>query len=386
MQYQTDTTAVQTRKQTNQAFAEATRRTENVNSSLKLLLCPPDSSGKASATGAGCWPMLFIPQVKLCNDSTLRDDANPEKGCVGEYGVREAPIGMKAYFDFLRYVFSENILKNTAFQLQTTLNSAALSTAAQDLAASEALYRLSAARLPINSSPVQQNIDPAIKDFQVNYLNCRNIDPAHALREYAKALSEQSSGDSKIGIELTSVEEISKTTNTLMAQFKLPAETAENKSAFRLLIDVSMGCTANQTIPVFDPKITVGINNRCTADDANAFYAMASYDVAQSATRDVYRYLNTRLKQVYARLLNEAGAGLKATDTDTPPDSPELRRRLATVVKEVMIPWVESQLDRLDEADKTRGEFSKRVQRIYADHEGCVYETNNKGQGDEIPN
>lgn len=358
--------AIDIRNDINSKFAQTTRRVENINTALKPLICPPDSSGVAMN---GCWPLYFLPQVKLCNDATL------DGACTGPYGVREAPLSMKAYFDFLRYVFSENIVKNGLVDLKGKIQEANISPAAQGQAASKAVYRLSAAKLPATTSTQPRTVEADIKDFQVNYLNCRNADATYPLREYARALGEKASTDSgsnTVNIQLTAADVISKTTSDLMSRLKLPSEMQENQNALRLLVDVSLGCSTNQTIPVFDPNITASISNRCMESDADTFYTMASYDVAQASTRDVYRYLNTRLKQVYARLLNETGAGLKVEETDTTPDSPELRRRLATAVKEVMIPFVESQLERIDEAEKSRGEFSRRVQRIYADRQGCV--------------
>ena len=59
--------------------------------------------------------------------------------------------------------------------------------------------------------------------------------------------------------------------------------------------------------------------------------------------------------------------------TTSPTISPELNNRLARVVKEVMIPEIESQIERLNDLTNTRGQFAQRVQQIYATKNGCIY-------------
>ncbi|NBV54790.1 MAG: hypothetical protein EBR79_03660, partial [Proteobacteria bacterium] len=246
------------------------------------------------------------------------------------------------------------------------------------------------------------------KDFQTNYLNCKNKDAINNLKEYAVQINQNSQpagnfvNENATPITNITLKTFSQTEiQAITGIFAQSLGSAPNIQVMDLsnLTEIVLGCTINQTIPMLDPVITAQLSTSCDAADRQAFYAMASHDVALASTRDVYRYLATQLKQVRSRLESEplksassttagttggtAGGATAGATAEDSPDSPELRRRLAAAITNVMLPAVESQLERLNELEKTRGQFAKRVETIYATKRGCVYTT---GQGNQPTN
>jgi hypothetical protein len=72
------------------------------------------------------------------------------------------------------------------------------------------------------------------------------------------------------------------------------------------------------------------------------------------------------------QLVPQAANATAGTAGTTPTVSRELNARLATAVKEAMIPYVEGQLERIDELSRVRGQYAQRVQQIYATKSGCM--------------
>lgn len=388
-QYVSDTAANTVRKEVNKAFAEKMRSVEDVNATIKPLLCTID---KDDTEGSGCWISYLIPQVRVCYD------AGQPKACEGDnaYGVKEPLVSMQRLFDIYRFALEDQLVSRRVIPLQQQIKNFGVDANMQHLAAGEAALLLSTATITRTSgsgtagavSRIELLPDESVLDFQVNYLSCKNPDPLNPLLKFKDRLQKRmdkaklKGGDGKLAaLSLPVVAENTSLFDAMVKdQVKLPSTGATNDQdvlAFTKMLDVSFGCTLNQNVPMLDPNLTVSVN-QCTTPDQYAFYTMAGYDVSLAATRDVYRYVNLRLKQAYTTLLSQNRVPSPTTTTGgtttatSPTLSPEINSRLATVVKESMIPYIESQIERLDEIDRTRGKFSQRVQQIYADRGGCI--------------
>lgn len=400
-QYVSNTTAVATRTKALTDFATQTRALENVTNAIQPLLCK--STGKNSDNSdAGCWQTLLIPQVRLCLDDTL--------GCTDSkgYSVNDPLLTMPRLFDTFRYIMDDTVIARRVNNFNQTVSYLSIPNTIQRSVAIDASLELSAVTLnrngtsgsgqgtSISGNPSTDSPDVNVSEFQFSYLNCKQADILNPLKWYAQLLNTQhakttnsqqttgatpaSAATQNISVSILAQSDYKK----VLDQLKLTDASDAQKQALLSLSWTSLGCTANQSVPIFDPMITASLNTQCTPDDRYAFYTMAGYDVSLTATRDIYRYLAMRLKQVYTQLLinavTPAGASPTAVTGSTgaattpagPTISPEINRRLATVVKEVMIPYVESQVDRLNDQANTRGEFAKRVRQIYASKTGCI--------------
>ncbi|RYG61632.1 MAG: hypothetical protein EON60_02690 [Alphaproteobacteria bacterium] len=376
-QYVSDTTILTMRKDMNETFAKDVRRVENVTLAIQPLLCP-DVSGTADT---GCWASYLIPQARVCQGDFL------ENGCSGTgYSINQPQVSMGRMFDTLRYLMDYTVNQSvTPFNKQVeSLNFLATERSG---AASQVAYWLSTKLAQDDmklGTPNEKLTDynivkahPSVQDFQYNYLNCRSADNdmLKPVTQYATMLKAKVASDpSKSGITFTPPKYDKY--KEIMTTLDLPG-TTEQKDAMTSMALAALGCTANQTVPMFDANISAYMTSSCLPSDVDAYYTMAGYDVAHTATRDIYRYLNLRLKQVYTRLMTENTVPASVSSTV----SPELNRRLAAVVKESMIPYVEEQLARLDDVNKARGQFAQRVQQIYANKSGCVYGSGNAGRG-----
>ena len=392
--YISDTTIVTDRKKSNLDFAKQTRAAENVNETIKSWLCTPpagttaNASGTASKTeGNGCFPSLLIPQVRLCLDGTLPGGCKDAAG----YGVKDAIMPMPRLFDIYRFILDDEVVGRRIQPLQEQIRNIGVPIEIQKKAAADAVLLMSTgtvARLKsgntLSASRVNQPL-PAVEDFQLNYLSCRNpsvMEPIQKYMEKLQAKLTEAEAKSPKGAATTlklPVMDSAVYTSIVKDKVQLdkydPAPTADDIAAFAQMLEVSLGCAANQTIPMFDPNLTVSFNaNKCALEDKQAFYTMAGYDLAMAATRDTYRFVNSRLKQVYTRLMTEQIVPTPSTSTAnaTPTVSPEINARLAAAVKESMIPYIEAQIERLDEMSRSRGQFAQRVERIYTMRSGCV--------------
>lgn len=376
LQYSNDSQAIALRRTEANKFVVTILGSENVNVAIRNTLCPTETSGQAATS---CWINLFIPQVRLCHTGDLTGGCQPTT----DYGVLEAPLAITAYFDILRFAMYNGVVPKLIEDLQIEISdNGAIAPSILEKAAQTATLNL--ARVT-NNNPVSAT-DPTVRAFQTKYLNCKNSDIGFPLRIYRQAINaamtpEGENAQTPTGVLVTDAVTQFRTAEyrtELEDQIRLPASVAQAETdALYQVIEASLGCTANNVIPIFDPQITASLENQCDAEDIDAFYNIASNDVATTATRDLYRFIALRLKQAYARLLTEKGAGIDQTNATAGlvNDSPELRQRLAAAVKEVMIPAVETQISRLDELEKSRGEFGKRVQKIYSHKSGCVVDS-----------
>ncbi len=384
-QYVSDTAAATMRKDMNTQFANQVRMVENVTNALTPLLCPVNGTDTDTQ---GCWQTLLIPQVRLCLDSSL--------GCTDSNGYKVNPplLTMSRYFDTMRFIMDEIVIARHVIDLNQQLTKNNVDGSTQKLAASEATLSLSnatyqrlgsaggASSTVLMGYPVNEKLVPdlSVRDFQLNYLNCKDPDLTTPLKEYARKLTSRLSDRKSGAVTITPLILEADDYDKPLEKLGLTDASEEQIKALKSLSWASLGCTANQQIPMFDPNIMASLQNQCMPEDRYAYYAMAGNDVALTATRDVYRYLNQQLKQVYTRLLTESV--VQKTETSTSADStvssdpvisPELNARLARVVKEVMIPEIETQIERLNDLTVTRGEFAQRVQQIYATKSGCIY-------------
>lgn len=382
-----DTTALAVRNEKLKAFYEQTRKVERVDEAIRPYLCPATKDNDAK--GAGCWKKFLLPQVRVCLGNTL------EKGCTeGEYGIKEPVISMQRLFDTMRFVMEDEVVARRVVSLTTQFSNQSIDKSTLHLAASDASLMMSTGTITRNAESRTGQVsgttgavaqisilpDESVLDYQLNYLSCKNVDVLNPLKQYVRFINKRRESNVSSATSINDVSDMSRDIyEAVVDKMKLPTtEGSESDEAdiyaVSGLLEVALGCTVNQSIPIFDPNITASLQTQCGPQDRSAFYAMAGYDVSLQATRDVYRYLGLKLKQTYARLLTEAMVPVSDTTSTavSPTLSPELNSKFATVVKDVMIPYVESQIQRLDELSSTRGAFGQRVREIYKAKDGCI--------------
>ncbi|RYG60987.1 MAG: hypothetical protein EON60_05185 [Alphaproteobacteria bacterium] len=387
-QYVSDTTILTMRKDMNEAFAKEVRRVENVTKAIVPLLCPYEKEGTEDMQ-EGCWAEMLIPQVRVCLEGSLECE-----GGENAYKITEPLLSMQRMFDAMRYIMDDAIIarrinpylaeldKLDDNLVQRAGREAALSTSYGTLFRMEAGAAGMTDKTPFSNPTNVVPVNKSVRGFQLGYLNCKDPDiflPVKALRD--KIDIELKTGTKPV-LNVLALSDY----NAFVESMKLTdGDTTvldNSKEAGKTMIDAvaavmwsSMGCTANQSVPMFDANIMSSMSTQCSATDRYAFFTMAGYDVSMAATRDVYRYLNYRLKQTYSQLLTDARVPrpISSSVTTSPTINLELNNRLAAVVKDTMIPYVDAQLARLEEVQKSRGQFAQRVQQIYANKSGCVY-------------
>lgn len=386
-QYVSDTTLLDLRKKINTDFTKEIRRVENVTKAIAPLLCPfhQDNTDDLSE---GCWEELLIPQVRVCLEGQFEcSDAE------GAYTVTEPLVGMQRLFDVMRYVLDEMVIARrvnpyTAELYRQNHNDVAQAGKLAALSTSYAsLFRMTSGAAgvakttkfsePINTKPV----DKSAVAYQLGYLNCKDPDLFLSLKELRDQVDIKLNASGKTPpvlteLALSDVKDFVKTMKLRDGDGTEYVASGPEIQGFANMTWVSLGCAANHTVPLFDPNIVASISTKCMPADRYAYFTMAGYDVSMAATRDIYRYLGYRLKQVYAQLLTDPRVPRIVSKTAPPVSttvSVEINNRLAAAVKDSMIPYVEAQLARLDEVQKTRGQFAQRVQQIYVNKTGCVY-------------
>ncbi|MCA3244533.1 MAG: hypothetical protein INF43_04430 [Alphaproteobacteria bacterium] len=355
-------------KQKVESYAESLRKAQDVNRMLRPLLCPnarPLGSVNA-AQAAACWPNLFLPQVRLQAEGVTTN--NPTT----DFGVKAAPLSVSAFLDGLRSSvggqFQDLVL--TPFRQSIVV----VEQASLNQAAEVASRAISAA------PPVPDN---RMREFTVDYLNCKNPDITLALKEYGKALEQTGTappqGPTPSGTPLGFTPAAYGPSETQVIANKMLTGTITDEAIqadrtdLASLLDIAAGCAVNQQIPFLDPVLLANLNS-CKTDDQNAFFTMAAYDVAVTGTRNVLNYTRSQLQTALGRL--EAGdqTSLLALQTNNQiPDSPAIRERLAAAIRTIMLPHITQQLARLDEFEATRGAFGKRVSQIYVNKQGCLF-------------
>lgn len=380
-QYVSDTTAFDLRKKSNKEFATQVRASENVTKAIIPLLCP-SADGKDDAAKS-CWQELLIPQVRVCLDGAMGCDTK------GGYAVKDPLISMQRMFDTMRYMVDDTVVARRVNKFTADMDRFDNSLVVQ--AAREAGLSIGYAtlfRMESGSGGALQNptlssykntVEKSVMDFQADYLNCKDPDILSPLLALNNSIQKAMDKAKMTGEKPTLPALAASDFESIIKLMKIKMADDEDLSpeltkALSQVTWSALGCSANHTVPLFDPNIVASLKTQCLPQDRYAFYSMAGYDTAMAATRDVYRYLNNRLKQVYTRLMLESTVpSAKTSSSASPTLNPELNSRLALAVKETMIPYMESQLTRLDEVQKSRGEFARRVQQIYADKSGCVY-------------
>lgn len=378
-QYVSDTSLITMRNDTLKTFAEKIREVENVTKAISPLLCDDSSKTKGKKT---CWQGLLIPQARLCLEGSL--------GCTDTSGYKVADplLPMPRLFDTFRYIMDDVVVARRVNNLHRQITMAGIQSSAITEAGEDAALVISAAtwarstdggiEATVAGTPSfgyarksTDGVDETVEAFQLNYLACKDADILSSIKAYQTKLNyltavETDHSDSKFSIpELTATDY-----RTVIDRLGINDDEAEQTTGLNSMAWVALGCTANQSIPIFDPNLFASLNTQCEQQDRYAFYSMASYDVSLQATQSVYRFLALRLKQVYAQLLTDAT--VPGSDAKDPVISKEINARLAQVVKEAMIPQVEAQIERLNGLTQTRGAFAQRVQQIYTQKKGCM--------------
>lgn len=351
-------------KKTNKAFADDVVANQNLKTALKPLLCVKQTGDPLES---GCWHMLMLPDVQLCADATLTKEGDT-KGCSDgkTYGVREAPVNVSMFFDLMRYATSQGMVSKTLMPLLQKIQDAGLDANLKRLAAQDAVYKYG------QDAPVTATLDDSIKPFQRTYLACASSDVSKQLTLWVDALKARAKdvGNESVNITVDTFGNADYTNMvdkmTYLNTSSENATDANAKKSLAALAEAAAGCSVIKHVPMFDPNLIAALGE-CSDKDLKAFYIMASYDAALQATRDTYGYLLLRLKQVYGQVLSNAAVPGTANTI-----SPAMNEKLATAVKEVWIPAVENQLERLDKLNANRGQFAQRVQSIYTNRRGCV--------------
>jgi len=372
-QYVSNTTAMEVRTERLTAYYTKLREAERVDLAIRPLLCQITQEGDED--GAGCWAKFLIPQVRICLGNNL------EGGCTeGVYGVKEPLVPMQRLFDTMRFIMENDVIQNRVVPFNNGIR--ALNASTRQQAAREATIVMSTTKLTGSSTTLvgQVAVMPteAVRDFQLNYLSCKNNDVLNGYRQYKRFIEKQMNQNGatsdipdllpfNFAVIESTIEKME-----LAAEENSTSDEADIK-AVSALLESAMGCTANQSIPIFDPNITAALQTTCSDEDIYAFYSIAGNDVAAASTRDVYRYLNFKLKQAYTRLMTEAMVPVSdTTNTSVSPTyGPELNAKFAQVVKDVMIPYTETQIERLNDINASRGQLGQLVNEIYASKNGC---------------
>lgn len=355
-QYVSDTTAMAQRVSVTTAFAKEIRGAEYANIAIRSLVC-----GVSDTTTDGCWQELLLPQVRVCNDPTLEGGCNPDG-----YGVEEAPIRMLPLFDTLRLAVTEDVNRKVVSKLVSQLNNQGIDGATQIAAAKAAVVN-------INIQPFKAAATHSLIDFEKNYLNCRSPDLLYPLTQFVTEINKTAT--TKLTAPTLDTPPFQSNVNVLLGTIPATSDPGftKDKDDFKNYVNTAIGCVTTQTIPMLDPMIIVQTNLQCTSEDMDAFYALASYDVATTAIRESYEYLLDRLKSAQARLrVEDTRPPLNSLDAAKLP-SKELNRRLADIIEQLMIPHLQNQIHRLEGINAARGEFGSRIKQIYADKAGCVY-------------
>ncbi len=374
-------------KQTSQSFAQAQAEAADVNKLVRKYMCPETLAGQQGGTGGTCWPNLLVPQVRLCTTENW-SSACTEKG----YGVTEAPLRLNTLHDALRTAVADGLVRKTVNPFRQNLITAQVTNAMLELAATGSIARL--------GTTASSSIDPIVKSFVAGIM-CQQTDinaPLDALsKEVQGMLSRDRNRDKQAsGNDMADVTALAITPFTLAdyasvaSKIQFPASPLidTDKAGLGPLLEVAAGCAANQQVPFLDPQLFMNVVNTCNEDSQRAYLAMSAFDVATAATRNIYEYVEGRLKFTLGQLESadisvplvtqaaDANSGAAAQPGAQPaaplPQSVELRRRAAVVVGTVMLPAVQQQLKRLETLAASRGEFARRLEGLFKTKDGCL--------------
>lgn len=366
MQYVSNTTAMQAFKDTNQQFADALYASQNVNAAVAKLICHPSEGG--SADEGGCWANLLLPQVQLCLSE------NPEECAKSEnYGIKPAPVNTRQFFDLTYTIFNSGVVTNVVNNMDIQFLKRSIQRPTYIAAGKSAALAMQTTS--VSATDFAGKAD--LQAFQAGYLNCNNADPLYGFKKYVdavKSIGTNSLPDGRKGDEtyltLRAFDDAS-----FYEDMKVPETAQADLANMKPFLQAAMACTINTSVPVFDPNITTTLRTTCGTADRVAFYDVAGYDIAMNTTRELYKYLALQLKQAYGRLLTENVVPAAAEDGESKPAtfSAAINAKLAAAIKDIMLPSVEAQLQRLNDLNNTRGAFGQKVQQIYSTKTGCVY-------------
>lgn len=371
-------------QQKSESYAESVRRAQDVNRMLRPLLCPnipPLGGNGVSPQAAACWPNLFLPQVRLMAEGVK--STSPQT----DFGVQSAPLTVSTFLDGLRSAVGGDFMTKVLTPFRQSITVTDPNTLAQAAEVAARALGSSAANIGVNSNPANANNPPLADNrraFVIDYLNCKNPDITLALQEYGNALRQvgvqdvqgPTQGGTPLGLTPATfgANDYQPIADRMFANSNIndPAIQADRTDLPRLM-EVAAGCATNQQIPFLDPMVLAHLSS-CQTDDQNAFFSMAAYDVAVTATRNVLNYTKSQLQTVLGRL--EAGdqTSLQALQTNNSiPDSPAIREKLATAVRTIMLPHLEQQLARLNQFEASRGAFGQRVSAVYQQKVRCLF-------------
>ena len=364
LQYSTENNMLRTT--TNRSLIAEINNSEIVTNRLRQMLCPASSVVTPPAAGStvACWPLLLLPRVRVC--------AAEELGCGtgGYYGVRTPVVEVQQVLDAILTVMLNNVQPNVIDRFNQQLAQKGVEDAGQKIAADSAAQKL-------NSTPSAPSPLPAEKilaNFQRS-LNCPTREMLRPMTKYVEELNQILRNYSATGplapitigtVDTTAFSSVVSTMN-LTAASGFTEDVTQLPSA----LETALGCTINRAVPMFDPQVTYALN-QCTVKDRYAFYQVSAYLAAMQATRELYNFTLSQLRQVSFRLLNPED------DSNFP--GKELAERQHAAVREVMIPAMEDALKSLDEMAAAKGKFGQRVGDIYANPSGCVYGPSQQSQ------
>jgi hypothetical protein len=357
LQYSTENNMLRTT--TNQSLIAEINNSEIVTNRLRPMLCPA-SAGLAAGSISPCWPLLLLPRVRVC--------AAEELGCGtgGYYGVRTPVVEVQQVLDALLTVMLNNVQPNVIDRFNQQLAQKGVEDAGQKIAADSAAQKL-------NSTPSEPSPLPAEK-ILVNFqrsLNCPTREMLRPMTKYVEELNQVLRNYSLAPITIGTVDAAA--FSSVVSTMNLTAASGFTEDVAQLprALETALGCTINRAVPMFDPKVTYALN-QCTVPDRAAFYQVSAYLAAMQATRELYNFTLSQLRQVSFRLLNPED------DSNFPGE--ELAERQHAAVREVMIPAMEDALKSLDEMAAAKGKFGQRVGDIYANPGGCVYGPSQQAQ------
>ena len=361
LQYSTENNMLRTT--TNRSLIAEINNSEIVTNRLRQMLCPASSVVTPPAAGStvACWPLLLLPRVRVC--------AAEELGCGtgGYYGVRTPVVEVQQVLDALLTVMLKNVQPNVIDRFNQQLAERGVEDAGQKIAADSAAQKL-------NSTPSAPPPPPAEKILAnlQRSLNCPTREMLRPMTKYVEELNQILRNYSSaptgplapitIGtVDTTAFSSVVSTMNLTAA-----SGFTEDVNQLPRALETALGCTINRAVPMFDPQVTYALN-QCTVDDRAAFYQVSANLAAMQATRELYTFTLSQLRQVSFRLLNPED------DSNFP--GKELAEKQHAAVREVMIPAMEDALKSLDEMAAAKGKFGQRVGEIYANRSGCVYGT-----------
>ncbi len=293
--------------------------------------------------------------------------------------MAEPPVRLNILHDALRAAVADSFVRKTINPFRQDIIVKKIDQATIDQGAIVGTAKL-------DKLTATTNIDPIVKNF-VTAQNCQQTDISipltqgleFGIKSYLGPLMNRDRQGNSADFAPIAPPFTASDYFPIAQRIQLPAGELidTDKPGLAPLLEVAAGCTANHQVPFLDPQTMANVL-KCSEDSQRAYFAMSGFDVATHATRSVYTYIIARLKIAIGQLESGdtsvplAATGDTAGNTTTVAESPELRRRAAIAIRTIMLPAVESQLDRLNTLETTRGTFAKRLDGILKTKSGCL--------------